>query len=153
MRFNKNYYRIGRYIDRFGKNILITDLADWSTDEIVQSSLDRYIVEEAFRQSKNDDLVSIFPLRHWTDSKIRCHFLCCIIALSYLRILEIKLEEAGIHMTAQHCMEMMRSLHSCLCWEGKKIRRIIEEPSPDQAKILHAFGYEVKKGVLQKVGG
>jgi transposase len=153
IRFNKNYYRIGRYIDRFGKNILITDLADWPTDDIVQSSLDRYIVEEAFRQSKNDDLVSVFPLRHWTDSKIRCHFLCCIIALSYLRILEIKLEEAGIHMTAQHCMEMMRSLHSCLCWEGKKVRRIIEEPSPDQVKILHAFGYEVKKGVLQKACG
>jgi hypothetical protein len=49
-------------------------------------------------------------------------------------------------------MEMMRSLHSCLCWEGKKVRRMIEEPSPDQAKILYAFGYEVKKGVLQKVG-
>jgi transposase len=153
IRFNKNYYRIGRYIDRFGKNILITDLADWPTDDIVQSSLDRYIVEEAFRQSKNDDLVSVFPLRHWTDSKIRCHFLCCIIALSYLRILEIKLVEAGIHMTAQHCMEVMRSLHSCLCWEGKKVRRIIEEPSPEQAKILHAFGYEVKKGVLQKAFG
>ncbi|SFL76507.1 IstB-like ATP binding protein [Desulfomicrobium norvegicum] len=28
--FRKNNYRIGRYIDRFGKNILITDLADWT---------------------------------------------------------------------------------------------------------------------------
>jgi transposase len=153
MRFNKNYYRIGRYIDKFGKNILITDLAVWTTDEIVQASLDRYLVEEAFRQSKNDDLVSVFPLRHWTDSKIRCHFLSCIIALSYLRILENKLAEAGIKMTAQRCMETMRTLHSCLCWKGKKVLRLLEEPSPEQAKILHAFGYEVKKGVLQKAGG
>ena len=45
--FRKNNYRIGRHIDRFGKNILITDLADWSTDAIVQVSLDRYLVEEA----------------------------------------------------------------------------------------------------------
>jgi predicted NAD/FAD-binding protein len=48
-------------------------------------------------------------------------------------------------------METMRNLHSCLCWKGRKVVRILEEPSPEQAKILHAFGYEVKKGVLQKV--
>ena len=153
MHFNKNHYRIGKYIDKFGKNILITDLADWTSDEIVQGSLDRYIVEEAFRQGKNDDLVSIYPLRHWTDSKIRCHFLSCIIALSYLRILENKLEEAEINITGQRCMEIMRNLHSCLCWKGRKVQRMLEEPSPDQTQILHAFGYEVKKGVLQKIDG
>jgi transposase len=153
MGFRKNNYRIGRYIDRFGKNILITDLADWSTDAIVQASLDRYLVEEAFRQSKDDDLVSMFPIRHWTDSKIRCHFLSCIIALAYLRLVELKLEDAGIHMTAQRAMDLMRNLHSCLCWNGEKEKalRMIEEPSPEQAKILAAFGYEVTRGVLQKI--
>ncbi|MDR1947303.1 MAG: transposase, partial [Desulfovibrio sp.] len=127
--FRKNYYRIGRHIDKFGKNILITDLQDWSTDAIVQASLDRYLVEDVFRQTKNDDLISISPIRHWTDSKIRCHFLSCIIALAYLRLLEIKLEQAGMRMTAQHCMEQMRNLHSCLCWNGKKAQRILEYPS------------------------
>ena len=68
------------------------DLADWNTDAIVQASLDRYLVEEAFRQSKDDDLVSMFPIRHWTDSKIRCHFLSCIISLAYLRLVELKIE-------------------------------------------------------------
>lgn len=151
--FRKNYYRIGRHIDRFGKNILITDHADWSTDEIVQASLDRYIVEQAFRQTKDDDLVSMFPIRHWTDSKIRCHFLSCIIALAYLRLIELKLEDAGIHMTAQRTMDLMRNLHSCLCWNGEKEKawRMIEEPTPDQARVLAAFGYEVERGVLQKI--
>jgi transposase len=151
--FRKNYYRIGRHIDRFGKNILITDHADWSTDEIVQASLDRYIVEQAFRQTKDDDLVSMFPIRHWTDSKIRCHFLSCIIALAYLRLIELKLEDAGIHMTAQRTMDLMRNLHSCLCWNGEKEKawRMIEEPTQDQARVLTAFGYEVERGVLQKI--
>ncbi|MUM78104.1 hypothetical protein GKC30_10695 [Pseudodesulfovibrio sp. F-1] len=62
--FRKNYYRIGRHIDRFGKNIIITDRADWSTDQIVRASLDRYMVENAFRQTKDDDLVSLQPIRH-----------------------------------------------------------------------------------------
>ena len=123
--FRKNYYRISRYIDRFGKNILITDLSDWSTDVIVQASLDRYLVEEAFRQSKDDDLVSSSRSDTGCDSKIRCHFLSCIIALSYLRLVELKLEDAGIHMTAQRTMELMRNLHSCLCRNGEKEKALV----------------------------
>jgi len=32
---------------------------------------------------------------HWTDSKIRCHLLTCVIALTVLRILEIKVNHPG----------------------------------------------------------
>lgn len=81
MGFRKNHYRIARHIDRFGKNIIITDRSDWTTDEIVRASLDRSIVEQAFRQTKDDDLVAVLPIRHFTDDKIRCHILSCIAAL------------------------------------------------------------------------
>ncbi|PIE58976.1 MAG: hypothetical protein CSA33_00370 [Desulfobulbus propionicus] len=50
MIFRKNHYRIGRYLDRFGKNIIVTDSMDWTTDEIVKASLDRWIVEDSFCQ-------------------------------------------------------------------------------------------------------
>jgi transposase len=153
MRVHKNFYRIGRHIEKFGKNILVTDRADWSTDDIVRAALDRYVVEEAFRQSKNDDLVSIAPIRHWTDQTIRCHFLSCVIALAYLRLLELILAEAGYPMTAERCMGVMRTLHSCLYWTGKntgKPHRKIEEPTPEQAAIFQAFGFQVVKGILQK---
>jgi transposase len=154
MSFRKNFYRIGRHIEKFGKNILVTDREDWSTEDIVMAALDRYVVEEAFRQSKNDDLVSMAPIRHWTDQTIRCHFLSCIIALAYLRLLELFLAEAGYPMTAQRCMGIMRSLHSCLYWTGKhngKPHRRIENPTPEQAAILQAFGFQIVKGVLQKI--
>jgi transposase len=153
MGFSKNYYQIGRHIDRFGKNILITDRDDWSTDEIVRASLDRSIVEQSFRQTKDDDLVAMLPIRHFTDGKIRCHILSCIVALSYLRIIELRLHRAGLDISASTAMERMRKLHSCLCWSAdkKKPLRIIEEPTTDQALILKAFGYEVVEGVLQKI--
>jgi len=153
MNFRKNYYRISRHIDRFGKNILIGDNMDWTTDEIVQASLDRYIVEESFRQSKDDDLVSLMPLRHWTDSKIRCHILTCIVALAYLRIIELRLKRAGLSLTAQSAMDHMHRLHSCLVWHRRKRKpaRIVEEPTQIQAQILKAFGYKVKSGVLQEM--
>jgi transposase len=153
--FRKDYYRIGKRIERFGKNIIVTDHGNWSTDEIVRASLDRYLVEEAFRQSKDDELVSVLPMRHWTDGKIRCHIFTCMAALAYLRILENRLARAGIAQSASAAMESMRSLHSCLCWyAGKsKPQRVIEEPTENQSAILKAFGYKIVGGVLQKLSG
>jgi transposase len=153
MSFRKNHYRIGRHIDRFGKNIIITDRADWTTDKIVQANLDRYQVEDAFRLSKDDDLVSLFPIRHWTDGKIRCHIFSCVAALCYLRIIELRLHRAGLDMTAATAMRHMQRLHSCLCWQSgaKKPARIIETPSDTQAAILRAFRHETAGGVLQKI--
>jgi transposase len=131
MGFRKNFYRIGRHIDRFGKNIIITDHHDWSTDQIVQASLDRHIVEDAFRQSKHDDLVSLFPIRHWTDSKIRCHILSCIVALCYLRLIELRLQRAGLEMTAVKAMEQMHKLH----FSAERLKVGIADPSLDDSFI------------------
>jgi len=151
--FQKDHYRIARHLERFGKNLLATDHKDWTTDEIVRASLDRYIVEKSFRQSKDDDLVSIMPLRHWTDGKIRCHILTCIIALAYLRLIELRLCRADLEFSAAGAMEQMKKLHSCLCWEDGRSNpvRMIEEPTENQASIMAAFGYEVSGGVLQKI--
>ena len=154
MRFRKDYYRIGKYCDKFGKNILITDNMDWETGQIVQASLDRYMVENSFRNSKDDDLVGMMPVRHWTDSKIRCHILTCIIALSYLRLIEIRMQRAKSKMSAATVMTNMHRLHSCLVWKSKQKTpmRIIEEPTKVQTQILKAFGYAVKTGgVLKKI--
>jgi len=150
--FRKNYYRIGRYIERFGKNIIVTDHLDWSTSDIISASLDRYVIENIFRQSKDRDLVSVIPIRHWTDSKIRCHIFTCIVALTYLRLLEIKLRKAGLEISPPKAIHEMQKLHACLYWlEGaRKPKRLIEDPTPLQSKILKAFGYKVVNGVLQK---
>jgi transposase len=151
MNFRKNHHRLKIYIARFGKNILITDRHDWSTDDIVKLSLDRYKVEKAFRQTKDDDLVSLMPLYHWTDSKIRCHILCCVVALAYIRLIERKLSNSGVEISAKTAMETMHTLHSCLVYHPRKRnpQRLIEDPTKSQAQILKAFGLKISSGVLQ----
>jgi transposase len=145
---HRNEYQIRRRLDWLGKNIIITSRTDWSTEEIVQASLDRYIVEEAFRKAKDDRLVNINPIRHWTDSKMRCHILSCIMAEVYLRLIEMKLADAGLRHTAAVVMRSMHELHSSLCWvRGQKApQRLIEEPDALQSSILAAFGYKVTEG-------
>ena len=136
----------------FGKNIIITDNLDWTTPEIIETSLDRWQVEDRFRLSKDDDLVSIQPIRHWTDSKIRCHLFTCVVAMVCLRKLGLKLMVAGVNRTAEDVMEDMRHLHSVLTLPSnrRKPRRRLECPTKTQSEVLSALGHYVTKGgVLQ----
>jgi transposase len=153
MYFRKNHYRIGKHVARFGKNIIVTSHLDWTTCQIVQASLDRYQVEHSFRQSKAGEFGNFRPTWHWTDSKLRCHFFCCVVALTYLNLIRLWLHRSGVEYSADHAMDSMRKLASCLCWHGDKRKpvRMIEEPDSEQAQILKALGYKVEGGVLQSL--
>jgi transposase len=152
LNFKKNHYKIGKHIERFGKNILITDIEDWDTGEIVQASLDRWAVEDGFRLTKDEEQISMRPIRHWTDSKIRCHIFTCVAALTFLRLIELRLHRAGLAITAKSAMQSMRQLHSCLIYMPKKRKalRMLEEPDELQDRIVKAFGGEITNGVLQR---
>jgi transposase len=152
MSFRKDPYKVSKKQAMFGKNIIITDNTDWTTREIVQASVDRWQVENRFRLSNDDDLVAARPIRHWTDSKIRCHLFSCVVALTYLRRLELKLSAAGIKRTVEDVMDDMRHLHSVLTLSkgSRKLNRRLETPSKTQAEVLSCFGYYVdESGVLQ----
>lgn len=152
MSFRKNTYWVDRHRARMGKSVIVTDNIDWTTAQIVNANLDRWQVEDRFRQSKNNDRVCVQPMRHWTDSKLRCHFFSCVVALTYLRRLELKLGKAGIQRTADDVMDDMQHLHSVLTMSAlaRKPRRRLETPTKTQAEILSAFGCTItKNGVLQ----
>lgn len=158
MSFRKNAYRVERKRQTFGKTVILTDNTDWTTTEIVEASLDRWEVEDSFRQSNDHHLVSVRPVRHWTDSKIRCHLLTCVVALTYLRRLERRLANRGVRRTANAVMEDLRRLHSVLTLESTggrpRARRQIEEPSKTQAAVLSALGHRIdERGVLQSLEG
>ena len=153
MGFRLNAYRVSRTRISFGKSIVVTDNTDWSTEEIVRTHIDRYQVEMEFRQSKAADQVSVMPVRHWTDSKIRCHLFTCVVAMTYLRLLELDLERAGIKRTASDVIEELRSLDSVLTIPkgARTPRRRLATPSKTQALVLHALGYSIDgRGVLQQ---
>lgn len=148
MSFRKDVIKVKRKAAAFGKNIIITDNIDWPTSEIVEASLDRWQVEEKFRQSKDDDLVAMRPIRHFTDSKIRCHMFSCVVAMTYLRLIELRLKNLHTNRSAQDVMADMQKLHSVLLLSGNKRKpvRRIEIPTKTQAEVLSAFGHYVDDG-------
>jgi hypothetical protein len=95
-------------------------------------------------------------VRHWTDGKIRCHFFTCVVALTYLRRLELRLAAAGVARTAADVMDDMRHLHSVLLLPAgaRQPRRRLETPEKTQAEVLKAFGWRIgEDGVLQAIEG
>jgi transposase len=145
MSFRKDPSEIAAAKAIMGKNIIVTDNDHWSTEEIVTTSLDRSRVEQQFRASKASCHVRVNPMFHWTDSKIRCHLLTCVIALSCLRLLELKV---GGGLSARTIMEEMHNLDCVLSWrnEAKLPEVQIEEPNELQAHILAAFRYRIQGG-------
>lgn len=154
--FRKNVYLVSRKQATFGKNIIITDNTDWLTGDIIEASLARWQVEDRFRLSKDDDLVGTSPVRHWTDSKIRCHLFTCVVAMTYLRRIELKMAAAGRKRSIEEVMNDMRHLHYVLSVrKGSRTPECrLETPSKTQSEVLSAFGYHVdQSGVLQGPDG
>ena len=149
MSFRKNTQEIDSAKAMMGKNFIVTDNSHWSTEEIVMASLDRYKIEKQFRVSKDPFQVRVNPMFHWTDGKIRCHLLTCMIAMTALRLLEIKL---GDKYTSRVIMEEMHALNCVLTWAqgAQKPELGLEEPTSLQSEILRGIGYVIQDAwVLQ----
>lgn len=157
MSFRKDDYQVQKAAALHGRNIIVTDNHDWSTEDIVQLSLDRYVVEKQFRASKSRDHVNLNPFFHWTDSKIRCHILSCVIALTALRLFELELERHNVRTdngehSARAVLEQMHALHSVILWHHQRSKPTIqiEEPNRLQKAALKALGFDFQDGsVLQ----
>ena len=157
MSFRKDHYQITKAMSLYGKNVIVTDNRDWTTEDIVQSSLDRYGIEKQFRDSKSKDHVQVNPFYHWTDSKIRCQLLTCVIALTVLRLLEITVnthrKDSEI-ISGCKILEEMSHLNSAWLWYAGKSKpeSVLDDPTQTQAEVLNAFGWKIGDGgVLHKV--
>jgi len=74
--------------DYFGKRILISNRDQWSSEEIIRAYRGQSQIENAFRQSKDDEHFAMRPQFHWTDQKIHVHAFICLLALMMGRLIE-----------------------------------------------------------------
>jgi hypothetical protein len=69
-----------------------------------------------------------------------------VVALTYLRRLELKLIKNGIRRTAADVMADLHKLHSVITLgNGRLSKRTLEQPSPSQMEIIKALGYEINQ--------
>ncbi|MFH1924641.1 MAG: IS1634 family transposase [Planctomycetota bacterium] len=96
---------VARLADTYlGKNILITNRNEWSDDKIILGYRSQYIIEDVFKEMKDRQTGSWWPLFHWTDSKIQVHGLYCTIALLLRALAYRRIRRAGIAVSMKRML-------------------------------------------------
>jgi transposase len=131
----------------FGKRILFTDREDWPTGEVIAAYRSQAIVESGFRQLKDTKVISFSPMFHWTDSKIRVHVLCCVLALAVAHLMRRQAAQTGLPMSVRELICALSGIQeTVLLYEGERgrprARRMLTEMDPDQKRLYDLFGLD-----------
>lgn len=84
-----------------------TNLED-DAKTILEVSSKRYKIEDCFRLMKTN--FSARPVYHQNRERIIAHFLICYTALLIYRLLEAKLDDFGMHFTADNIIETLKNM-------------------------------------------
>lgn len=109
-------------IDRlFGKKLLLSDHQDWSTQEILSTYNNQYLIENIFKDTKNPHHFAIRPQYHWTDMKTRVHIFCCLLGLVLTSLLRKELADRGINIEKTALIDELTEIREV--WVFKKSRK------------------------------
>ena len=93
-----------------GKNILVTNRDEWTDDKVIQGYRSQYIIEDVFKEMKDRQTGSWWPMYHWTDSKIKVHALYCTIALLMRALAYRRIRKAGIHVSMKRMLSALSDI-------------------------------------------
>ncbi|MGN0739829.1 MAG: IS1634 family transposase [Treponema sp.] len=91
-----------------GYYAVATNLDD-PVKDILEVSHNRYKIEDCFRIMKTN--FSGRPAFHWTEPRIKTHFLICYTALLVYRLLENRLDKQGTHVTTTNLIKTLQNMN------------------------------------------
>jgi transposase len=133
-----------------GKTILFTNRHDWTSEEIASSYRSAWHVEHAFMQMKDKDHLTVRPLFHWTDQKIKVHIFYCILAFRLCCILMKELQTKCVNKySLNHILDQMSNIKHVITVVGTTKRDILTSFSKGSALAESiAILYELKAKYL-----
>lgn len=91
-----------------GYYAVATNLDDPAKD-VLEVSHNRYKIEDCFRIMKTN--FSGRPVFHWTEPRIKAHFLICYTALLVYRLLEYRLDKQKTHVTTANLIKTLQNMN------------------------------------------
>lgn len=85
-----------------------TSQKDLSVETILDAHHTLWKIEESFKIMKST--LEVRPIFHWTEKRIKGHFVICFMAFLLERTLEIKLKNAEIAASPQHIRDALNSM-------------------------------------------
>ena len=133
--------------DSLGFRILMTNRHDWTSDKIIKSFYGQATVEQAFKDIKNPQHLTITPQFHWTDHKIKIHYFICVLGYLLSTLLLIDAKKEGFDGSLNHLIDSLNGirLSRCIICSGKqgkpKVEECLEETSEEQQRLIQAFNF------------
>jgi transposase len=93
-----------------GKNIIITSRKDWDNAKIITAYRSQFIIEDVFKEMKDRNTGSWWPMHHWTDSKIEVHGLYCTIALLIRALMFRRIRAAGLRLSMKRVLSELDAI-------------------------------------------
>jgi transposase len=123
-----------------------TSEKELSVEKILDVQRTLWRIEESFRIMKST--LEVRPIFHWTESRIKGHFVICFLAFLLERTLEIKLRNAEIDASPERIRSALNSMQFAEI-ELQESKFLIKTKSEDLAsKILRQFKIQSPKNII-----
>jgi transposase len=93
-----------------GCYVLRTNVTDWNDEDLWKTYIQLTEAEAAFRIHKSD--LSIRPVWHHNEKRVRAHIFVCFLAYALWKTLEQWMDRAGIGRSPRTILEELRQLRS-----------------------------------------
>ena len=121
-----------------GKYVIATSESGLSVLEVVAIYKDLSDVERGFRQLK--DVLAMRPIYHQIEARVKAHIFVAALALLVQRLLDRRLEEAGIDFSAERAMEALQTVRLVTFrLDDRPERRGVSGGCPDARRVLKAL--------------
>jgi transposase len=105
LEYEIDYDVINQLSDTYlGKTIIVTDRDSWDNDQIILAYRSQFNIENVFKEMKDRDIGSWWPLYHWTDDKINVHSFYCTIAVLLRALVHRRVKAAGIDISMKRLL-------------------------------------------------
>lgn len=122
-----------------GKYVIITREKDLDALEAVRIYKELTEVERGFRHLK--DVLAMRPIYHRTARRVKAHIFVAALALLLERLLERRLKEAGLDLSAEEAWEALATIRLVTFrLSGQPARRGVSAGSPRARQVLQALG-------------
>ena len=135
-----------------GKLVLLTNVLDFSAEQIVSRYKSLADIERGFRVLKSDDAhgcasaasagcagAAIAPVFHRLPDRIRAHALICFLALVLYRVMRMRLKAHGSERSPKTALEILRRIQQHRVQIGNQQLLGVGKISPQQLELFEAL--------------
>jgi len=118
-----------------GKNIIISSRENWDNAKIITAYRSQFIIEDVFKEMKDRNTGSWWPMHHWTDSKIKVHGLYCTIALLIRALMFRRIRKAGLRLSMKRVLRELDAIREVVAIYPRKRQQKTERKQTVLSKI------------------